>query len=67
MTLDVLHNNDFLGTLGAGWDTPVSHRVDGFVGNPTSAIIAQGGGAWSGAENLGTLFHVERATVEWIP
>jgi hypothetical protein len=56
------------GTWGAAGD---GHIVDGFVGNPTAAVGISAGLPWNGVaegpSRQATLFHAERATVEWIP
>ena len=70
-TLDEFHNRTFnfdgSPALSDGWSDAGDHRVDGFVGNPTAAYSEFGGGPWNGMLTQATLFHVERATVEWIP
>ncbi len=70
-TLDTFHNLlfnlDGSPALSDGWSDGGSHTVDGFVGNPTTMTEFSGGGAWNGDLTFGTLFHAERATVEWLP
>lgn len=55
-----LHNLYYTGNLG-DWEDPanpiVTHRVDGFTGNPS----------WNGDPGIPTDLHALRATIDWIP
>ncbi len=48
------------------WAAPVTYRVDGFVGNNTSTGGLTPGLPWDGGSGA-TVFHAQRATVQWIP
>lgn len=66
-TTNVFYNRPFINNILTGWNTVTTHHVDGFVGNITATSGPGAGLPWNGSENTATLFHAQRATVQWIP